>query len=409
MPPVDLRALVKQPIALTGSFDKPKVSHSLHEGISRDRKYTSPSASPISLPGGGKGLQRLKLALQEPISGMDAQRSHEAYVKLLTRAFSVHTEPGRVRIGPDGTILSDAERARSRSVLLAGVFRDSEERFEKDIFLSPRFAGVGVLAVLPNASDPKQYDDAWLRIEWVHSTTSMLHSLGRVEGLRIETPSPNRRIEILVDPNLAGMSPTLQADIERAARLLGVNPQVHVVTAANRGIVAAKVKASNPFELIVLGSDVHESVVAEFTRRHGERDLHRAGVTTADDALRWLLDSLPHIMGVGPGLMSQPQVEAEPGRPRMPVRAPTKCIHHGANTYVLDETTDEWWTRDFAQHGHEAKSIFKTYTLGDGRFHWQSDRDALGDVIEDKHKGSVLITFKASDTYACSRPESHLR
>ncbi|MFB0834958.1 hypothetical protein ACX8Z9_07080 [Arthrobacter halodurans] len=225
----------------------------------------------------------------------------------------------------------------------------------------------------------------------------------------METPNLNRRIEILVDPNLAAMSATLEADIERAARLLGVNPQVHIVTAANRGIVAGKVKANNPFELIVLGSDVHESVVAEFTRRHGERDLHRAGVTTADDALRWLLDSLPHIMGVGAGLMSHPQVEAEPGRPRMPVRVPTKCIHHGANTYVLDGTTDEWWTRDFAQHGREAKSIFKTYSLGDGKFQWQSDRDAAGDVIEEKHKGSVLITFKASDTNSCPRPESHLR
>ncbi|WAP51446.1 hypothetical protein OL239_16770 [Arthrobacter sp. ATA002] len=76
---------------------------------------------------------------------------------------------------------------------------------------------------------------------------------------------------------------------------------------------------------------------------------------------------------------------------------------------MLDETTNEWWTRDFAQHGRDAKSIFKTYSLEDGRFCWKTDRDGAGDIIEVKHKGPVGITFKESETHSCPHPESHIR
>lgn len=408
MPAVDLRELVKSPIALTGTLVANREPHPLHDSVKRTRVFSSPSASPIVLPRGGRGLQRLKLAIQEQIPGMPQGRSEEVFVRLLMEGFSLHTDAGEARLGPDGEVLDADVRARTRSVLLLGVFRDAHEQFADDMFSSARFAGVGVLTILPATGEPKQIDDAWLQMDWVHSTGALLHSLAQIEGLRLEAPHQNRRIHILVSPHLVATDATFEAGVARTALVLGASPQIHVVTPEERGNVANKVRASNPFELVVLGTDIPDAVTSEFTRRHGERNLHRAKVASADDAMRWLVDNLPRIMGVGPGLMSYPEIEAQAGRPRMPVQNPTKCLHDGNNTYVLDATTDEWWTRDFAQHGSTEKSVFKTYSLMSNTLIWQADRDGLGQVIVGKRKGEEGRVVPGSGAHSCAHPESHL-
>src|SRR5690349_2706858 len=100
MPAVDLRELVKAPIELTGTFAAPSNSHPIHEGINQNRQYTSNSAAPIALPRGGRGLERLKVAIHDPVSGMDAERALESHVKLLTEAPFHHMLPGTALLGP---------------------------------------------------------------------------------------------------------------------------------------------------------------------------------------------------------------------------------------------------------------------------------------------------------------------
>lgn len=408
MPAVDLRELVKAPIELTGAFATPANSHPVHDGINLNKQYTSSSAAPIALPRGGRGLERLKISIHDPVSGMDAERSLESHVKLLSEAPFHHTMPGTALFGPEGETLEGELAARTRGILFTAVFRDPDEKFDGHSFSAPRIGAVGTLTVLPDPNDKRRVEDAWLGVQWVRSSSSMLDALLRVSGLHLEVPSVHRRIEILIAEDLATEQPSLLEQVSRLAMMLGGNPQIHVVTHAEWGKSAMKVRANNPFELVVLGSGVHESVVSEFTSRHGERNLHRANVKTADAAISWLLDFLPHIMGVTPALMSYPQTEVAAGRPRMPVRWPAKCLHHRDNRYVLDGDTDQWWTRDFAQHGSTEKTIFKTYEMISGNLFWASDRSGDGTVIADKHKGPKGERILLSETGSCAHPASHL-
>lgn len=408
MPAVDLRELVKTPIELTGTFAEPKNPHPVHAGIYSSRRYTSNAGSPIELPHRGRGLERLKVSIHDPVSGLNPEASLESHVKLLAAAPFFQTLPGTAVRGPEGESLPEDDAARTRAVLFAGVFRDPDEKFVDHSFSSPRLAGVGMLTVLPSLDDPRYAEDAWLSVEWVRSSRAMLSALLSVPGLLLEPPAVNRRIEILIAEGIAAERESLPEDVARIAMMLGGSPQIHVVVDAEWGKSASKVRANNPFELVVLGSTVHEGVVAEFTRRHGERDLHRADVTSADGAVGWLLDSLPHIMGVAPGLMSFPQAEIVAGRPRMPVKRPEKCLHHGTNKYVLDAATNEWWTRDFAQHGTTDPTVFKTYAMIDGDLSWRTDRDAGGDVIVNKHKGPEGDHIHVRETGSCAYPASHL-
>ncbi|MEJ1089600.1 hypothetical protein WDU99_14880 [Microbacterium sp. Mu-80] len=237
----------------------------------------------------------------------------------------------------------------------------------------------------------------------------MLTGLLRIPGLILVPARRNRRIEILIAEDLVEEQPGFSDQIKQLALMLGANPIVHVTTVKDRGTITAKINSNNPHELIALGSAVDENIVSTFTRRNGDRDLHRAVCTSADAALQWLLDELPRIMGVGPGLMSYPEVEALPGRPILPVAKPTRCLHHGENHYVRDGETDWWWTRDFAQHGSDEKCVFKTYVLVDGELLWNTDHDADGDVIADKHKGRVGKKIAESATSSCGFPAKHLR
>lgn len=406
MPAVDLRELVKAPIPLTGSFPEHKNSHPLHGGIVGTKRYVSPSDAPIVLPRGGLGLARLKKTIFTPVAGMDPKRALESYVKLLASAPAIHTIPGLATHDGDGQPLSEALAARTKSVLLTAVFQGCGEDFDGE---APRFGAVGTLTVLPTMENPRMLDDAWLRVEWAYSSSVMLGEILHVPGLdNLQAAPVNRGIDILVAGELAEERPSLPEEVRRLALLVGAKARMHVVTPSQRGVVASKVRAANPFELIVLGSAVDETVVAEFTTRSGERHLHRARVTSADRALQWSLDNFPHIMGVGASLVPEAQEQLVRGRPRMPVTDPVKCLHHGGNHYVLDGKTGEWWTRDFAQHGTTDKSIFKTFALVDGVLCWRSDRDAAGEVIKRKHKGPKGITIQESDTSSCPYPASHL-
>ncbi len=339
---------------------------------------------------------------------MDSARSLEAYVKLLVHGEAVHAEPGRALAGPDGAPLATELAVRTRTVVLAGVFKDPDETFNDQVFSAARFGGVGTLTVLPDISNPKLLEDAWLHVNWSPSAHGMLSELLRVPGLLLHAARIKRDVEILVAGALVDERPDLLDDIERLTLLVGGNPAVHHVTPKTRGAVQTKVRANNPYELIVLGAPADEAIVAEFTRRNGDRHLHRAPEQSADRALQWLLDALPHIMGIGPGLIRHREVSPEPGRPRMPVADPVRCLHHGDNRYVLDGATGEWWTRDFAQHGSAEKTIFKTFALVSGELLWRADRDGSGEVIDGKHKGATGAKIYERDTGSCGHPESHL-
>lgn len=405
MPAVDLRELVKAPIELTGSFAESKNSHPIHEGIAGTKQYSSPSAPPIVLPRGGRGLQRLREAIHAPVAGMDPERTLESYVKLLASATAIHTTPGLATFDGDGQPLTEVLAARTRSVLLTAVFQGRDTDFDGE---APRFGAVGTLTVLPAVGNPRMLDDAWLNVEWVYSSSVMLGEILRVPGLQLQEASVNRGIDILVAGELVEEREHLTDEVSQLAMMVGAKPRTLVVTPQTKGVVASKVRAANPFELISLGSGVDESVISEFTRRSGERHLHRARVSSADRALQWSMDNFPHIMGVGASLVPDAQAESVPGRPRMPVKNPVRCLHHGDNRYVLDGDSEEWWTRDHAQHGTVGKSIFKTFVLTDGMLHWRADHDGAGAVIEGKHKGPKGIRIAESDTGSCQHPASHL-
>ena len=408
MPAVDIRELVKDPIVLTGKFAVHKSAHPLHSGIAVSRQFPSPSAPPIAIPRGGKGLERLQSLIYTSIPGIGPGQSEEAWVKLLAEGTAIHTIPGQVQSGPDGNALNSVDRVRTRSALLVGVFRSFDEGYKDGGLTAARFGGIGVLTVLPDREDPRKIEEAWLRVQWVHSTSAMLRAFGNIDGLSLEYPAVNRRVEILVSPDLLDDHAGLEVDIARTAYLVGVNPRIHVVRPDLKGAIMSEVRANNPFELIALGNAISSDVTGVFTGRHGESNFHEATVDTSGAALDWLYENLPRIMGVSPGLFSSPEVISAPGRPRMPVAMPKRCIHHGKNSYVLDADSDLWWTRDFAQHGREEKSIFKTYSLIDRHMYWQADHDGLGEVIIGKHKGSEGFDMRESEMHSCPHPASHL-
>jgi len=405
VPAVDLRELVKTPIDLTGKFSEPGNPHPLHSGIPGEKRYTSPGGPPIPLPKGGAGLERLKRTLSSAVPSMDHERALESQVKLLTAAPSLHVRSGPVAQGPDGKLLPEALAVRTRTVLLTGVFRDPEEALDGGQLTSPRFGAVGTLTVIPDVDPKRGIEDAWLNVKWAHSSREMLSELLRVPGLDLQTAKKNRRLEVLIAEDLVVERPDLKEVVARLLQMLGASPQIHVVTEQKRGTIASKIKANNPFQLLALGASVDEMVVSEFTKRHGEQKLFQGQVNTADDAVDWLLDRLPLVMGISPALLPHPEAEPAAGRPRMPVTIAAKCLHHKENHYVLDEGTGVWWTRDYAQHG---QCIFKTYSLIDGALVWKADRDAAGAIITTKYKGPEGTKIAVSATSSCSFPASHL-
>lgn len=404
MPSLDLRELVKEVATLTGQVDARGKHHNLDEGLSNDLNYHASGSPPIFAPGAGRGFYRLRKSMVAPVPGLVKEQWREAHVRLLSTRHFTHRVTGELFSLPNDVESTDELQQRVRSVLLASVLRDKDEAFDGETFSTPRLGAVAVLSVLPNDSNPKVSDDAWLDVEWVNSTAEMLDALERMAGPNLTAPTKHRNVDVLVAQELWVQEEHVVHDIERLASLTGVSARVHRLTDGEVSNIKGRLKTSSPSRLFVFGDNVDASLIAAFTDRQGPENLYNPPVSNAHQVRQWMRDQLPHFMGIGPALMRHPEPLVVPGRPVMPVAVPSRCAHFGTNKYVLDATTNLWWTRDFARHGD---CIFKTYTLQKGKLTWESDRNGAGETIP-KHKSETLSTITFAAMNSCDHPERHL-
>lgn len=408
MPAPDVRVLVKKPIVLTGKIDVCADPHALHKGIKRGLRYPSQGAPPIFVPGAGAGLYRLRSAITNSVPSLEESLWEEAFVRLISQSESSHLATGSVRVGPDRNELSEGDIRRARSVLLTGVFRHASEDFEDGTFSNPRFGAVATLTVLPQEENKKFSDDAWINVEWVHSTGQMLRAISQIHG-RSPCSGPVRNVKVVVAEHLWQQDADIKSQIEDLADLCGAKATVHYLKEATRGAILSDLSERQPAQLIVLGESLDPQIAGAFTRHRSERDLLFGSFVGTEALGEWLRTELPRLMGVGPALIPFPEVEASEGRPRMPVTLPAECAHHGANNYVRDGSDGVWWTRDHAQHGHDKPTVFKTYRREDNVLVWVGDHGASGELITRKHKGDEGLRIRLSETSKCSHPESHLK
>lgn len=91
------------------------------------------------------------------------------------------------------------------------------------------------------------------------------------------------------------------------------------------------------------------------------------------------------------------------------MKIPVECLHHGNDVYVKDGHDGRWWSRDWARHGQNKKSEFKTFRRSNNELLWEGDHNADGSRITDKHKSDEGASIAVNECDPCPHPHSHLR
>ena len=74
-------------------------------------------------------------------------------------------------------------------------------------------------------------------------------------------------------------------------------------------------------------------------------------------------------------------------------RADKVCRSLRFGKLYRDSKTKLWWSKDKAHHGGSRYKVFREGSRG---FEWEFDGDAMGKIIENKHKGPIgrFIPYK---------------
>jgi hypothetical protein len=311
--------------------------------------------------------------------------------------------------------LRPADHSMMRRLGLAAVFSPQHEALTEAGISAPRSAAVATLTLL-TAQDGDVIERAHIEAEWHHSALGVLSGLERLDAMAL-TPGVSsqtgRPVTLLIHPDISTILGVTDREwLAAVARLLECDLQIVDRLTLDSRSVARRV-ADSPRLLLAVGP--LDRSATELISRHEAAGHDRVAQAVHPSGTRALTDEIAEALlglaGVGAALMPVlPPTRAVSGktreaRPEMPFDEASQCRHlPPSRVYVQDAATELWWTRDDDRH---ADSIFKTYKqVGEKLFH-QADRHALGEIVENKHKGPSGEVINLADCHKCNKPNKH--
>lgn len=411
-PDVQLRELVFNAESLAAAVGRlGRSSHQVGIGIKTGKSYLT-STGVVHLPTYGEGLERLRAVVAEPVLRLDTQLSKAAWQAVLDQPELILPVPVLWdALLTDQITVDQAQVPRMRRVVLARVLHQQDEALSQGVMSSARFAGVVVLTVLLHANG-RGAENGWVKGTWPESTRALVAAL---DPIFIASGRPPRqdgtRVGLIVAEAAGELVPVETVDqLKRSASFSGLTLEIHRHNSSTHANIASTIAARRPSHLLVLGNDSRVDLIRESFESSSTPA--RADVLTpvsADDALASIREKFATLVDVAPSLHPLERNDIVPVEALAPMPiAPARCLHAGTNFYIEDSATSLWWTRDFANHGTNGTTVFKTYTMRATHLVFEADRDENGDKIFGKHKGPIGVRIALSGMAGCSHPESHV-
>lgn len=405
----DLRRLVERAVALETPSSSRK-SHPLGLGLPRRKTYAHPEGA-IPLPTYEPGLINLRRTTSEPpplplLADMPTE-SWSAILKSPECVIPLRAPSADELLERGIAVPSEAEAAqRLRQVGLAVVVRSSQETLDDGYLSAGRAAAVGRLTVVLSERTKSSADDAWLESEWTLSASRFMSLL---EGLWPDALPPAQRRSDLSSTLLVSQEwdeVVTSTMVERLTAVSGVCGSAMTpirLATTQYSDVRRSLKARSPRVLIAIGSH-GDGALRGLLAEH--KDANPSGWSTivgrrdSEGLVEAIREAFIQFLNVAAGLhaVGPPPRSDRGARPKLPVRAPGRCLHDASETAYVEDCADGlWWSRDWAGHGG---SVFKTYRMIGDKLEHEACRSADGAPI-DKWKGPIGLTVPMKSLHGC--------
>lgn len=416
MADVNIRRLVENASSLEpGGGASTRRHHELGHRINKNTRYPHKYGA-VYLPNRGDGLDRLRAAIKVPVLDLAPDFNGSAWRALLASESSLELPtPEADVLLAEGIAVPGGRIGDVRRFALAAVLKPGQETFTaQGSLLSSRFAGTAVLTVLVDPLKPTTSSDAWVTVEWKHSTAMLASWVARqleLAGSATVARAAQRSVAVMIHPARSHLfDETMKTRLARQAAAFGMKLRLLDRGVTDFGSVQQSLTRDMPSTLIAFGTqDANTDALVGGYRRATGRSVLYVDTADGDEALPTLRDGFAQVCGISASLHLLGEVddalETGPGRPVPPVIKPVDCRHDGNSRYYLhDAATGLWWTVDTAGH---AGSVFKTYLLVGAELVHEACRDASGKAIA-KWKGTVGQTVPLKDLHGCADPARHL-
>lgn len=285
-----------------------------------------------------------------------------------------------------------------RRVALCSVYRHPDEVATD----RARLAVLGQLTILKDRSRNTALS-SWFEASLHTTTRSLQLGLESISGIRVEGAAGAQRLQIVIAEEFVEDFESARRSLERSAWVAGIHPEFLLADKSRYENTKASLSTKATNRALFIGNLLNTSLYDSFILARGTESAVQfdTGLKLGtNDFLSAFRETAARLAGFDGDLKLRmtPLAPSREGRPKIPIQSPEKCLHNGNFVYVYDRSTELWWTRDLAGHGG---SVFKTYTQEGKILYHQSERDAEGHVIADKHKGPTNISVQMNDLASC--------